>query len=538
MSNQVLYRKWRPQHLKDVAGQQHVTRTLGNALSAGKVAHAYLFCGPRGTGKTSTARILARAMNCLDFKDGAACDVCEICVAFINGQAMDLVEIDAASNRGIEDIRELREKINYSPSRCKYRVYIVDEVHMLTEPAFNALLKTLEEPPAHAVFILATTEAHKVPATIGSRCQRYDFRRIPRADLVARLRDVCMEESMDPENGVLDLVAATSGGSLRDALNVLEQMTVSYGSNISRADAQSFMNLSGDPRSLDMIRYLLKKDMKGGLSTIIQVTEDGIESRHFGRDVSELLRALLLIKTGAGKAVDLDAEIVSALQTMAAEVEVDDLSLAVRLFSKLDFRQEHPPSLPLELAFLEFCAKTTPAQNVGPSIDRAAGGVVTPTARRSESPPAAAAPRPTPRTGDAAREPQQARPKQEIAPVVGGESYIMTEEQIAAKIKEVSIPANKFIEALMRTGCGVYSIQEDTIVLSFKHPSHKERIEQPNNLKLAETALKSLLGKNYRIQCVVDPESATNNSRQGGHLLRAAVEMGGKVREDKQEDIK
>jgi len=518
-------------------GQGHVTRTLGNALSSNKIAHAYLFCGPRGTGKTSTARILARAINCLEFMDGAACDKCEICIAFINGQAMDLIEIDAASNRGIDDIRELREKVNYSPSRCKYRVYIIDEVHMLTEPAFNALLKTLEEPPPHAIFILATTEPHKVPATITSRCQRHDFRRIPRADLVKRLEDICPEESINLEDGVLDLVAATAGGSLRDALNILEQMSVSYGSNISLADAQSFMNLSGDPRSLDMVKYLLKKDIKGGLSTIIQVTEDGIEPRNFGRDVSELLRALLLIKTGTGKAVDLDNEIISALQTLAAEVDVEEVSFAVRTFAKLDYRQEHPPSLPLELALLEYCAKSASGGLTGAEVDMAS------IAKRST---AAQAPR-APQRADVSANPPQA--EQGSGPVSGGHSQdtpavgsnsvqYVTREEVTAKIKEVRIPANKFIEALLRNGCAVQSIGEDTIVLGFKHPSHKERIEQPNNLRLAEAALQLLLGKSYRLQCVVDVEGMANSSRQGGHLVRAVIEMGGKLREDRQEDNK
>ena len=528
MSNQVLYRKWRPQHLRDVVGQQHVTRTLGNALSSGKMAHAYLFCGPRGTGKTSTARILARAINCLDLTDGMACDKCEICVAFMNGQAMDLVEIDAASNRGIDDIRELRERVNYTPSRCKYRIYIVDEVHMLTNEAFNAVLKTLEEPPPHAIFILATTEPHRVPATISSRCQRYDFRRIPRLDLVRRLEDVCVVESISLEDGILDLVAASASGSLRDALNILEQMIVSYGSNVTLTDAQSLMNLSGDPRSLDMVKYLLKKDIKGGLSTIIQVTDDGVEPRHFGRDISELLRALLLIKTGAGKTVDLDAEIISELQVLAAEVEVEEVSYAVRTFAKLDYRQDHPPSFPLELAFLEYCAK--PVSVAETNVDIAS------TAKNWMAAQAARVPH---QPNDPVKELQRDEQSSHETAIVGSNgSQSMTKEQITAKIKEVRIPANKFIEALMRNGCAVKSIEEDTIILGFKHPSHKERIEQPNNLRLAETALHSLLGKSYRLQCVVDTESATNSSKQGGHLVRAAIQMGGKVTEAKQEENK
>ena len=211
---EVLYRKWRPQTLADVVGQDHVTHTLLNALKMGRVAHAYLFCGPRGTGKTSTGRILAKAVNCTDGGDGEPCNQCTLCKEITEGHAMDVMEIDAASNRGIDEIRELRERVRFSPSTAKYKVYIIDEVHMLTEPAANALLKTLEEPPPHVLFVLATTEAHKVPLTILSRCQRFDFRRIPLDATVARLARIAEGESINkaifghfigsglPENGL------------------------------------------------------------------------------------------------------------------------------------------------------------------------------------------------------------------------------------------------------------------------------------------------------------------------------------------------
>src|SRR3989304_4656253 len=187
MASQVFYRKWRPQTLAEVVGQEPVTQTLLNALSSGRISHAYLFCGPRGTGKTSTGRILAKAVNCLTNGKGEPCNTCSMCQAITEARAFDVIEIDAASNRGIDDIRELRERVNYAPNQARYKVYIIDEVHMLTEPASNALLKTLEEPPPYAIFVLATTEAHKVPATIISRCQRFDFRRIPLSAVLARL---------------------------------------------------------------------------------------------------------------------------------------------------------------------------------------------------------------------------------------------------------------------------------------------------------------------------------------------------------------
>jgi DNA polymerase-3 subunit gamma/tau len=240
MAAQVFYRKWRPQTLTDVVGQKPVTQTLANALSTGKIAHAYLFCGPRGTGKTSTGRILAKALNCLtnDGK-GEPCNSCEMCQAFNEGRALDLVEIDGASNRGIDEIRVLRERINFAPNIARYKVYIIDEVHMLTEPAFNALLKTLEEPPPHAIFILATTEVHKIPLTIMSRCQRFDFRRLSQADMVEKLKDICKHEGINIEAQTLALVAKAATGSLRDAENILEQLVLYHGSDVSLEQVRS-----------------------------------------------------------------------------------------------------------------------------------------------------------------------------------------------------------------------------------------------------------------------------------------------------------
>ncbi|MBI4300451.1 MAG: DNA polymerase III subunit gamma/tau, partial [Chloroflexi bacterium] len=225
MTSQVFYRKWRPSTFAEVVGQEPVTRTLRNALIEERLAHAYLFCGPRGTGKTSTARILAKAVNCLGpTVDREPCNTCSTCQAISEGRALDLIEIDAASNRGIDEIRDLREKVNYAPNEMRYKVYIIDEVHMLTEPAFNALLKTLEEPPRHTIFILATTEVHKIPATILSRCQRFDFRRLPLGAATDRLRHICAEEGIEAEVEALNLIARSATGSLRDAENLLQQL--------------------------------------------------------------------------------------------------------------------------------------------------------------------------------------------------------------------------------------------------------------------------------------------------------------------------
>src|SRR3990172_2916222 len=239
MSTEVLYRKWRPRTFAELAGQEAVVRTLTNAIAGGKVSHAYLFSGPRGTGKTTTGRLLAKAVNCAKPKAGEPCNKCEGCQTYMEGRALDLIELDAASNRGIDEIRNLREKANFAPTggADAHKVYLVDEVHMLTEPAFNALLKTLEEPPRHVIFVLATTEVHKVPATVVSRCQRFDFRRIPLSALVQRLSHIAGEEGFECTPEVLETIVRTATGSARDAINLLEQLVDSFGKKLSLEQA-------------------------------------------------------------------------------------------------------------------------------------------------------------------------------------------------------------------------------------------------------------------------------------------------------------
>ena len=226
MAYVALYRQWRPQDFKNLVGQNHISSTLKNAIQLGKIAHAYLFSGPRGTGKTSTAKILAKSLNCMNGPTSDPCNVCANCERITNGTSMDVLEIDAASNRGIDEIRELRESVKFAPVDGRYKVYIIDEVHMLTNEAFNALLKTLEEPPAHVVFILATTEAHKIPATIHSRCQRFDFRRIGFREIEQRLTDVAQHNGLTVAPDALKLIASHADGGLRDALSILDQCTM------------------------------------------------------------------------------------------------------------------------------------------------------------------------------------------------------------------------------------------------------------------------------------------------------------------------
>ena len=357
---EVFYRKWRPKSLSEVFGQEVITKTLRQAVARERIAHAYLFCGTRGTGKTSTARILAKAINCLSPQDGEPDNECHICVGINEARSLDLIEIDAASNRGIDDIRDLSDKVRFSPNESRYKIYIIDEVHMLTEPAFNALLKTLEEPPAHAVFILATTEAHKVPLTIISRCQRYDFRRIPIGQMVAKLAYISEQEGIEVSDEALHLVARIANGGLRDAENLLEQVVVSYGSPISEDDVRQMLGLGGDEIVLELVRHIIGKSVKDGIATVNDATEQGTDLRQLLRGTLEYLRALLLIKTGAGANFGYSDEIMSRLNTLAADAPMEHLVRALKVFAGVNMRRDAASTLPLELAVVESATEPEP----------------------------------------------------------------------------------------------------------------------------------------------------------------------------------
>ncbi|MFA6528207.1 MAG: DNA polymerase III subunit gamma/tau [Candidatus Gracilibacteria bacterium] len=339
MSEIALYRKYRPQNFGHLVGQDHIRQTLLNAVKNNGISHAYLFCGPRGTGKTTTARLVAKAVNCSDLQEnGEPCEKCDFCVEAIEGRLIDLIEIDAASNRGIDEIRDLKEKIKFSPTRAKAKIYIIDEVHMLSKDAFNALLKTLEEPPSHVYFILATTESHKVPETIISRCQRFDFKRVDIKSIVARLGFIAQQEGIEAELDALELIARNVDGGLRDAIGLMEQLT--FDGKLTYEFVKKSLGLAGHKAIEQLYDYVLEKNVKSALSTISEIHFDGYDLSQFTKDFLECLRGKMLeeIRSGDTQKVQLILGMVDRFQE-AYEAQRGSLI----------------PQLPLEVAVIKIC---------------------------------------------------------------------------------------------------------------------------------------------------------------------------------------
>jgi len=373
LSYRALYRTWRPQTFEEIVGQEHVTRTLSNAVRMGRQAHAYLFCGPRGTGKTSTAKVLAKAINCSYREGGNPCNQCPSCVGINEGTWVDFLEIDAASNRGVDEIRDLREKVKFRPAASPFKVYIVDEVHMLTNEAFNALLKTLEEPPEHVVFILATTEPHKVPLTISSRCQRFDFRRISVRAIVERLAEVAQGAGIDVEPGVLELIARVADGSLRDAIGLLDQVAALGDGTARLEDAHDILGTVHEGFFERFVDQLARGDARGAIRALHEVEASGKDLKIFAREFTDYLRGILLDALDGGQGrVALAEERIVRLLSLFAEAE-QEMRFATRQI------------LPLELAVVHFIREPL-AGNTSAEAKRPAEGPGESAARQSTNP--------------------------------------------------------------------------------------------------------------------------------------------------------
>ncbi|MGQ9585455.1 MAG: DNA polymerase III subunit gamma/tau [Anaerolineae bacterium] len=537
MANLALYRKYRPQTFEEVIGQEHVTRTLRNALQDGRVVHAYLFAGPRGTGKTSTARLLAKAVNCLDEDlTRRPCNRCAICQAIQEGHLLDLIEIDAASNRGIDEIREIREKVNFRPNEARYKVYVVDEVHMLTEHAFNALLKTLEEPPPHALFVLATTDPQKVPATVASRCQHFEFRRISLAALMEQLRYIANQEGIQVEPAALELVARQATGSMRDAVSLLDQLVSFCGDRVTLADVEVVLGVVPGTVVAALADALLARDLPLSLRLVNQLAHGGTELTQFARALVEYLRGLLLLRVGDGAGLlNRPAEEVGRMQGQAQEANPRQLLRLLRLFQGAvqEMKGDLLSQIPLELACTEAClgadavAEPAPQQNAVrpaspapmPSLGSLAAvpgggaeqGSNTPKGLPEASPhppepprrPEPATPEPV-GTAEASKGPTPAGP-----PAPDASRLKAAWGQVLAEVR----PHSRQVEAMLRGSCEPLSVDDGVVTIGFYHEFHKAQVEEQKNRELVQEAIGRVLGAPHRIRCVLTPRSPTEKPK-------------------------
>lgn len=357
MAYQALYRKYRPSTFSDVVGQEHITNTLKNELDCGKVVHAYLFTGTRGTGKTTCAKILAKAVNCLNPVNGDPCGECEICRMVAADEATDIVEMDAASNNGVDDIRELREQVNFSPAACKYRVYIIDEVHMLSGAAFNALLKTLEEPPEHVVFILATTEVHKLPATILSRCQRFDFRRIDSAEIVSRLKYVANSENLTLTDDAATLIASAADGGMRDALSILD-LCASHNSNITEDTVANICSMAGNEYLIKMADLIKSHSTEQALTLIDELHNSSVDMLRLLAELTGHFRDLMIVKVVKGdkKPIVCSSQKMKALEAQAQNFDIKEIMAILSILqSSATAMQNGNRRCEMEMAIIRLC---------------------------------------------------------------------------------------------------------------------------------------------------------------------------------------
>ena len=545
--SQALYRKWRPARFDQVIGQEHITKTLQNSVAAGRVGHAYLFCGPRGTGKTTMARLLAKAVNCLHEEPAQRpCDQCSVCQTVNEGRFLDLIEIDAASNTGVDDIRDLRDKINFAPNLGRYKIYIIDEVHMLSTAAFNALLKTLKEPPAHAIFVLATTEEHKVPLTIKSRCQQFNFRLLTVAEISKRLQWLAEKESLTIEPSALDLIARQGAGSLRDAESLLDQLIVAPGDTITLEHTQMVLGTASSASVMALTDAWLNASGAEGLGIIHEALASGTDARQFCRQMVNHLRTNLLLQAaGFDLAVDITDEHKGALLAQAQRAPRSDLIKAIKRFQEAALKPiaSWQPQLPLELAFMELLPETplavyaavdirdegeqdrvketAPAVPIGGPPKRKTTAIAPPTVPEEE--------------GESVEEVHvesaAAEPKAAGTAAVSAGSITLTGVKAHWRTMVTQVgQIEKNLPALLAM-CKPLAVEGNEIVIGFDFPIFKEKFDKTDHASdVIEDTFSDYFGLKCLVRCVVTSDYTVPIGRE--EFQELAEELGGVLEEE------
>jgi len=508
MEHQSLYRKWRPQTFEDIIGQKHITQTLINAISLNRISHAYIFSGPRGVGKTTTARILAKSLNCEKGPTPHPCNKCERCIRITNGYSMDVMEIDGASNNGVDSIRELRNKVNFAPAEGRYKIYIIDEVHMLSQGAFNALLKTLEEPPPHVIFIFATTDPHKIPSTILSRCQWFNFRRISLADIVAKLKMIVKDEKLNIDDKTLNIIARSSTGSMRDAESALDQIIAYCGKDITSQSVREVLGIIEEEVFFEFLEAIIKNDTLKGIEIINRTSDLGEDASQFIKNLMEYVHNLSLAKICQKEILNLKGiftEDRERLLKQSKTIKLEKLFNIVNYLAEAErkMRYTRHPWILLEMLVIKFTAgenyslKEVEEKKDEYFLDFSTKKDVSVSGKKN------------------------AVAREEVPPKKKIRDKVKTKEDSSIQAKEVSTDLDfnqawtTILNKIKKTKMAVYSfiiannlvtIENDKLIIGFnkKYTFHKESLEKQNNKILLQDLIKEETGRVLAIECIIN----------------------------------